>query len=406
MEEKIVRVDVAKQQVTMESVPSGWEKLGGRGLIPRILLDESDPACDPLGPFSKLIWAPGLLVGHMLSSSDRISVGGKSPLTGGIKESNAGGTTGLRLINLGIKALIIEGSPTREDLQILLLNREGGTFTSAGDLAGLGAYAAGAKLVERYGPKQGYILIGPGGEMQLRSAGIINLDKDREPSRINARGGMGAVMGAKGLKAIVIDDTGGQKPPLHDLELYKAAQKYYTKELLAHPQRQRRLLSHLDCNFTDLYSKAFAGEHSVQQAEFTCLFCVDTLTGQDELFGLCQTDQPWKPGRSSGVRQNAEVNFRQREGGIIHRIPQVTAQCKLQPPSKRRTVQRCNGHLLNILELAENPVPVLPLSDPEGLRLQRLQYGEVGPGAEVSAFPFEENDTDIVIDHDVLEKGP
>ncbi len=70
--------------------------------------------CDPLGPENKLIFAPGLLVGHMLSSTDRISMGGKSPLTGGIKEANAGGRTGLHMTHMGIHALIIEDQP-KED---------------------------------------------------------------------------------------------------------------------------------------------------------------------------------------------------------------------------------------------------------------------------------------------------
>ncbi|PIZ25511.1 MAG: aldehyde ferredoxin oxidoreductase, partial [Chloroflexi bacterium CG_4_10_14_0_8_um_filter_57_5] len=92
----IWRVNVCTQTLTREPVPESWQRLGGRGLSARILLDEVEPACDPLGPRNKLIFAPGLLVGHMLSSCDRISIGGKSPLTGGVKESNAGGTTGLQ----------------------------------------------------------------------------------------------------------------------------------------------------------------------------------------------------------------------------------------------------------------------------------------------------------------------
>jgi len=99
------RIDTTKQTFAREEVPSTWEQLGGRALIARALLDEVNPLCDPLGPFNKLILAPGLLVGHMLSSCDRISFGGKSPLTGGVKESNAGGTTGLKLVYLGIKTL-------------------------------------------------------------------------------------------------------------------------------------------------------------------------------------------------------------------------------------------------------------------------------------------------------------
>ena len=82
--------------------------ISGRGMLEKILLDEVEPTCHPLGPSNKLIFSPGLLVGHMLSSYDRISIGAKSPLTGGIKESNAGGSTGLLITRLGIKALILE----------------------------------------------------------------------------------------------------------------------------------------------------------------------------------------------------------------------------------------------------------------------------------------------------------
>src|SRR4030067_619508 len=92
------RLNVRSQSLVREAVPKSWQRLGGRGLIARIMLDEVDANCDPLGSGNKLIFAPGLLVGHMLSSTDRISVGGKSPLTGGIKEANAGGGGGL-LIN-------------------------------------------------------------------------------------------------------------------------------------------------------------------------------------------------------------------------------------------------------------------------------------------------------------------
>jgi aldehyde:ferredoxin oxidoreductase len=204
-------------------------------LIPRILLDEIPPKCDPLGADAKLIWAPGLLVGHMISSCDRISLGGKSPLTGGIKESNAGGSTGLMLTHLGIHALILEGDPGGE-WQILHLSADRGVFQPADELVGLGVYEAAERLLERFGPKVGISLIGPAGEMGLRTAGIQNLDKDRSPTRINARGGLGAVMGSKRVKAVVIDAAGGTKPDLVDPERFQDAKRYYHKELLAHPQ--------------------------------------------------------------------------------------------------------------------------------------------------------------------------
>ena len=217
---QVWRVNVGKQTLQFEPVPESWKRLGGRGLLARILLDEVDANCDPLGPGNKLIFAPGLLVGHMLSSTDRISVGAKSPLTSGIKESNAGGRTGLHMTHLGIHALIIEDQPEEDGFWVLHLSLNGATWERADDLVGLGVYETAPRLLPKFGDKVAIALIGPGGEMRLKGAGIQNIDKDRVPSRIAARGGLGAVMGSKGLKAIVFDHAGGQKPPIHDPELF------------------------------------------------------------------------------------------------------------------------------------------------------------------------------------------
>src|SRR5512143_163089 len=233
---QVWRVNVREQTLKLEPVPDSWKRLGGRGLSARILLDEVDAQCDPLGPGNKLIFAPGLLVGHMLSSTDRISVGGKSPLTGGIKEANAGGRTGLHMTHMGIHALIIEDQPREDGFWVLHLSLNGAQWEKADDLAGLGVYETAPKLIERYGDKVAIAMIGPGGERRMKAAGIQNLDKDRVPARIAARGGLGAVMGSKGLKAIVFDHTGGQKPPIAEPEAFKVAQKDYTKAVLEHPQ--------------------------------------------------------------------------------------------------------------------------------------------------------------------------
>ncbi len=233
---QIWRVNVEQQTLNQEPVPARWQHLGGRGLLARIMLDETPPTCEPLGPHNKLIFSPGLLVGHMLSSCDRLSVGGKSPLTGGVKESNAGGRTGLHMTHLGIKALILEGRPVDPELWILHLSREGARFEPAAEFAGLGVYEVAPALLERYGDKVAISLIGPGGEMKLSAAGIQNIDKDKEPSRINARGGLGAVMGSKGLKAIVFDKEGCESPPIVNKAAFRAAQKVYNKALMDHPQ--------------------------------------------------------------------------------------------------------------------------------------------------------------------------
>lgn len=233
---QIWRINVRTQSLSIEPTPAAWEKLGGRALLARILLDEVPPSCQPLGPDNKLIFAPGLLVGHMLSSTDRISIGAKSPLTGGVKEANAGGRTGLHMATLGIKALIVEDFPAGEALWVLRLSLQGAEWHKAEGLTGLGVYDSAKALVERFGEKNAISLIGPGGEMKMLSAGIQNLDKDKVPSRIAARGGLGAVMASKGLKAIVFDNAGGQKPPLLHPEDFKQAQKEYIAALAAHPQ--------------------------------------------------------------------------------------------------------------------------------------------------------------------------
>lgn len=233
---QIWRVNTRTQELKREPVPETWRRLGGRGLIARIMVDEVDAKCDPLGPGNKLIFTPGLLVGHMLSSTDRISLGGKSPLTGGIKEANAGGRTGLHMSHMGIHALIIEDQPKEEGFWVLHLSLNGAKWEKADHLAGLGVYETAPKLLEKYGDKVAIALIGPGGEMKMKSAGIQNIDKDKVPARIAARGGLGAVMGSKGLKAVVFDHAGGQKPPIVEPEAFKVAQKDYTKAVMEHPQ--------------------------------------------------------------------------------------------------------------------------------------------------------------------------
>jgi aldehyde:ferredoxin oxidoreductase len=233
---KVWRVNCRTRDITSETVPSKWLKLGGRGLIARILVDEVPATCEPLGPSNKLIFAPGLLVGHMLSSCDRISVGGKSPLTGGVKEANAGGTTGLHLVSIGIKALILEDKPDDDVWSVLHVTQEGIQFEPADELVGKGVFDNAKKLVNKYGNKIAVALIGPGGEVQLASAGIENFDKENLPSRIAARGGLGAVMGSKKIKAIIIDSTGTQKAPIAHPEEFRQAQKIFTKALMEHPQ--------------------------------------------------------------------------------------------------------------------------------------------------------------------------
>lgn len=213
---KLVRVNMSQLKIYECPLPEKYEGLGGRALTSQLVFDEVPPACEPAGPHNKIIFAPGILGGTGLSSSGRLSAGGKSPLTNGIKESNAGGNTATKMARLGISALVIEGMADNKHLYLLLLSKDGMQLVKADDLRGLGNYPLLAELRRRYGEKVGVISIGPAGELGLASAGIANTDRDGVPGRFNGRGGLGAVMGSKGLKAIVIDDHETRGLPVKD----------------------------------------------------------------------------------------------------------------------------------------------------------------------------------------------
>jgi aldehyde:ferredoxin oxidoreductase len=168
---------------------------------------------------------------------------------------------------MGIHALIIEDQPKDGGYWVLHLSLHGARWESAADLVGLGVYETAPKLIAKYGDKVAIALIGPGGEMRMKAAGIQNLDKDRVPSRIAARGGLGAVMGTKGLKAIVFDHAGGQKPPIADPEMFKVAQKDYTKAVMEHPQSityrdyGTAAMAHMSDGFGALPTRNFSTGH-------------------------------------------------------------------------------------------------------------------------------------------------
>ena len=232
--DKIIRVNLSEGAFTIEPVPERYRPLGGRALTGKIIFDEVDPGCEPLGLRNKLVFAPGLLGGSFLSSSSRLSVGGKSPLTGGMKEANAGGTAAGALSKLGIKALIIEGESPLDYFQYLYVDQEKIELRPA-EMAGQGVYSAAKLLFERYGDKASLILIGPGGERGYRAAGITNTDVQGRPSRFLGRGGLGAVMGVKGLKAIVIDPTGAEAIDYHDRKAFQELNKEMVKLLKENP---------------------------------------------------------------------------------------------------------------------------------------------------------------------------
>jgi len=232
----ILHVQMTEGSVQQLDVDSRLEKHGGRSFIARYLLDHVDPRCDALGPNNVLIFAPGLLAGLPLSSTGRLSIGAKSPLTGGIKEANVGGTPGDKLGRLGIKGIVVSGK-AREGIYTLYLSKNGAELVESGEMAKLGTYETTARLLDKYGDHCGVLVIGPAGEMELRGAGIsATEDLENVPGRMAARGGLGAVMGSKGLKAVIVDDSGTSAPPVSDMELFKQAARRFAKELIESPK--------------------------------------------------------------------------------------------------------------------------------------------------------------------------
>ena len=200
-----------------------------------IVAKEVPPLCHPLGAGNKLVIAPGLLSGTTAAMSGRLSVGCKSPLTGGIKESNAGGQASQVLARLGYAAIVLEGKPKDDTLYKVLVNKDGVTVTADNSLCMLGNYDLVAKMKSEFSDKVACISIGTAGEMKMAAASIAVTDMEQRPTRHAGRGGVGAVMGSKGVKVIVLDDAGMKMRPPKDPEKFKEANQAWVAGLRKHP---------------------------------------------------------------------------------------------------------------------------------------------------------------------------
>jgi len=233
---KLLRVNMNQLKTAWDEVPSVYEHLGGRALIAKLLLEEIPPTCDALGPHNKLIFTPGLLGGTGVTTGGRLSVGSKSPLTGGVKEANAGGTAGDTLAKMGIKAVVIEGQADRGVLHLLYIGNEKTELLPADELRSLGTYATSDKLQEKYGDTCTVISIGQAGEFLMTGAGICSTGEPGQRSNHAARGGLGAVMGSKGLKAIVVEKAASRSISFADAELFRSASKRFAREIVDNPK--------------------------------------------------------------------------------------------------------------------------------------------------------------------------
>jgi aldehyde:ferredoxin oxidoreductase len=202
----------------------------GRYLIAKTLLDLGAATVDPLSPQNPLIFSAGPFAGTSFSNANRTSVGCKSPLTGGIKEANGGGSFSYALGQLKIAGFTLHGASP--DWVVIHFKKDGTIdFDDAAPYLGKGNFEANGLLLKRYGKKVAVGLCGPVGEYQGLIAGIAFSDKDGRPARLAARGGVGAVMGSKKVKAIVVDLD--RIPPFSEPKKVNAAIKDYAKLLLA-----------------------------------------------------------------------------------------------------------------------------------------------------------------------------
>lgn len=225
----ILRVNMKDLTTSFEPLSKDDMVIGGRALTAKILNREVPPGTDPLGSEAKLIIACGPLAGTKAPSAGRFSIGGKSPLTMGIKEANSGGPAGQKLDILGIRAIIIEGQAADGKLYRLDINKDGVQLKDAEAYRGMKNYALVSALKKEVDPKAAIISIGIAGEKGWKSSAITMTDIDGHSSRHAARGGLGAVMGSKGLKCIVLDDKGAPKVDIADKPTFQATIKQWAK---------------------------------------------------------------------------------------------------------------------------------------------------------------------------------
>ena len=214
---------IAKRELEGEAIVKA-----GRYLIAKTLLEAGVATVDPLSPQNPLIFSAGPFAGTSYSNANRTSVGCKSPLTGGVKEANGGGTFGYGMGQLKIAGFTLHGAS--RDWVVLHFKKDGTLdFDDAAPYLGKGNFEANRLLLAKYGKKVATALCGPVGEYRGLIAGVAFTDKDGRPSRLAARGGVGAVMGSKKVKAIVLDLD--RIPPLHEPKKVNASIKEYAKKL-------------------------------------------------------------------------------------------------------------------------------------------------------------------------------
>ena len=225
---KYLDIDLSTRSTEVKEVDGEEVIVVGRHLIAKKLLENGVATVDPLGPDNPLIFSAGPFAGSNFSNANRLSVGCKSPLTGGIKEANSGGTFAFAMGQLEISGITFHGAS--DEWVNLYITKEGEIeYEDATPYLGKGNFEVGKLLFEKYGDKVSLSICSPVGEYGGLLAGISFTDPEQRPSRIAARGGVGAVMGSKKLKAVIIDRH--KMPGFHDRKKLMGAVREYGQRL-------------------------------------------------------------------------------------------------------------------------------------------------------------------------------
>lgn len=218
--EKIARINLTTGNISVEPLDMelAHKFIGGRGLGTKMLYDAGVATVDPLSPENQLIYITGPMTGAAAPSTGRYMVVTKSPLTGMIACSNSGGIWGAKLKYAGWDAIIVEGEAP--EWAYIVIDDDKIEIRDASDLVGMKSELIDDTLKERHGQDFSVLNIGPAGEKKVLLAAIMN-DKDRAAGR----SGVGAVMGSKKLKAIVVRATRKNLDNIADIDALKEATK-------------------------------------------------------------------------------------------------------------------------------------------------------------------------------------
>jgi aldehyde:ferredoxin oxidoreductase len=345
---KILRLEMDQEKIAFENLPQEWQYLGGSALIAKIMTKEVPPLADPLGPENSFIVATGPLAGTRAPQLGRISIGAKSPLTLGIKEANSGGPAGQFLDRLGIRAIIVEGKPQDDRLYCLLISRDKTELIPADEYRGLKNYELVAALHKKYGDKIAVISIGIAGECRYRGASVSLTDIFGDPSRNAARGGLGAVMGSKGLKAIIIDPAGTDQVDIVNPEEFRQIVRSWA-DTLKHD---------VGCSLFSRFGTPFAINNSASHG---------TLPANNYHSG--------RPDNFIAVSGNAIQKILFERGGKMHGcMPGCLVQCSIIYPDKEGK-RLCGAYEYELIALLGTN---LGITDPDAIARLKFMCDDLG----------------------------